>query len=88
MNLAAFRQYYWLREKSRRRIFADAVLPLLGFVFCFGIWLGLPLPAKLIGGAWLGIGIVYYTLRFRRTGVRPASETVSPGFIFRSLSLS
>jgi putrescine importer len=62
VNLAAFRQCYLLQEPGKRRLFSDAVAPLLGFLFCLSIWLTLPLPAKLIGGAWLVVGIAYYVL--------------------------
>ena len=66
VNLAAFRQCYLLKEVAERRVFVDAVMPLLGFLFCVTIWLTLPLPAKLIGGAWLFIGIIYHIHRLRR----------------------
>lgn len=66
VNLAAFRQCYFLQERGKRRVFIDAVVPLLGFVFCLAIWLTLPVPAKVIGGTWLVVGIAYYALRSRR----------------------
>jgi putrescine importer len=43
VNLAAFRE-------------GDRTAPLLGFLFCAAIWLGLPTPAKLAGAAWLALG--------------------------------
>lgn len=72
VNLAAFRQCYVLEEKSKRRLLADALVPLAGFLFCLAIWLTLPLPAKLIGGAWLVLGIAYHALRSRRQSAKLA----------------
>lgn len=59
VNLAAFRQYYLLKAQGERRLFADAIVPLVGFLFCLAIWLTLPLLAKVIGAVWLAVGIVY-----------------------------
>jgi putrescine importer len=66
VNLAAFRQCYLLKQVAERRAVVDAVIPLLGFLFCMAIWLTLPLSAKLIGGAWLLIGVIYHIRRLRR----------------------
>jgi len=75
VNLAAFRQCYWRRERGARRLWADAIVPLAGFLFCLAIWVTLPLPAKLIGGGWLLVGIVYLMARTRRFGAPPLSST-------------
>ena len=75
VNLAAFRQCYWRRERAARRLWADAIVPLAGFLFCLAIWVTLPLPAKLIGGGWLLVGIVYLMARTRRFGAPPLSST-------------
>ena len=60
VNLAAFRQCYRLPASEGR--LAGAVIGLAGFAFCLAIWLTLPMPAKLVGGSWLLIGLVYYRL--------------------------
>jgi putrescine importer len=65
VNLAAIRQCYFLESKTKRRLLTDAVIPLLGFLFCLGIWLSLPTLAKLVGGAWFLVGIAYQALRSR-----------------------
>jgi putrescine importer len=65
VNLAAFKQCYLLKERSRRRLLADAIAPLTGFAFCGAIWLYLPVPAKVLGAVWLGLGFAYYSLRLR-----------------------
>ena len=51
VNLAVVWQFWVRRAEGRqRKIFADIVLPGLGFVFCTIIWLGLGAPAKIAGG--------------------------------------
>ena len=39
------------------------MLPLIGFGFCLLMWLGLPLLSKLVGSAWLLIGLTYYAIK-------------------------
>ena len=72
VNLTALRQFYLRQDRNRRRLLVDALIPTSGFVFCFAIWLTLPALAKLIGGAWLILGLSYYALRIRQL---PARET-------------
>ena len=62
VNLAAFTRY-WLR--SRERTIWGFVLPLLGFVVCLYLWLSLRWPAKLAGGLWLAVGVVYGAIQTR-----------------------
>lgn len=60
VNLSTFWQFSVVFRKRRRwRTFADAVLPLFGFVFCALIWLNLNVVAKLVGGLWFVAGLVY-----------------------------
>jgi amino acid transporter len=64
VNLAATARF-GVRERSWQGL----VFPLLGFLVCFGIWLGLRTPAKLVGFAWLAGGVAYGWYRtggFRR----------------------
>ena len=72
VNLGAFRQYYVLQRKERRRLLADAMVPFFGFLFCLGIWLSLPLLTKLIGGAWLLTGIIYDGVKTKGFRTHPA----------------
>jgi putrescine importer len=60
VNLAAFTRY-WIRNEDRR--VSDFILPLLGFLVCFYLWLSLRWPAKLAGGLWLGAGVLYGALK-------------------------
>lgn len=60
VNLATFWQFF-LRAKPnyKRRFFVDAVLPIIGFLFCGLIWWNLNNLAKIVGGIWFAIGILY-----------------------------
>jgi putrescine importer len=69
VNIAAFRQFYFLRPWDQKRsLLLDAILPLIGFLVCILIWISLPVPAKIIGGIWLVIGIIY--LFFKTSGFK------------------
>ncbi|MCK0148024.1 APC family permease [Arenibacter sp. F26102] len=66
VNLAAFRQFFFLRkEGEKRNLLWDAVLPILGFLVCFAIWINLPSTAMIMGGIWFLIGLVYLIIRVR-----------------------
>jgi len=66
VNLATFWQFAIMHQPGRkRRWLTDVVIPLIGFVFCLWIWLGLKLPAKIVGGVWLMVGFIYCTIKTR-----------------------
>jgi amino acid transporter len=72
VNVAAFRQFYFLRPfTEKRNIIADALLPLLGFLVCFVIWISLPLPAKIVGGIWLITGLIFLIVKTRGLKQKP-----------------
>jgi putrescine importer len=72
VNLATFSQFAIVQQEGRkRRWFADGVMPLVGFAFCLWIWLGLKLPAKIVGGIWLVAGLIYSAIRTREFRERP-----------------
>jgi len=62
VNLAAFVRY-WVRSDDRR--ITNFIWPLLGFLVCFYLWFSLRWPAKLAGGAWLLVGVLYGAIRTR-----------------------
>jgi hypothetical protein len=74
VNLAAFNH---LRARTEERRWG-LVLPLLGFLVCFYLWLSLRLPAKLAGGAWLGAGLVYGAVKTRGFRRRQVSFELPP----------
>jgi hypothetical protein len=43
----------------------DVVLPAGGFLMCLVFWIGLPTRAKIVGGVWLLVGLVYSAYKTR-----------------------
>ncbi len=79
VNLAAIRTLHRLQEPRRWRIWCGAITPTLGFVFCLVIWLSLPTPAKIAGGAWITAGLVYAALKTRGFRVQLATVDFNQG---------
>ncbi len=72
VNIAAFRQFYFLRPPGEKRnLVLDAILPLLGFLVCLSIWISLPSPAKIMGGIWFIIGLTYLIIKTRGLKDKP-----------------
>jgi len=72
VNIAALRQFFFLRPPGENRnVLKDAILPLLGFLVCFFIWISLPSPAKIVGGIWLLIGLIYLFIKTRGLKQKP-----------------
>ena len=66
VNLAVVRQCWFRRASGEpRRLVADLLAPVLGFLFCLVIWLNLSNVAKIAGGGWLVLGLVYLAWRTR-----------------------
>lgn len=60
VNLATFWQFsVTARPGYIRRLLPDAVLPLIGFLFCGVIWWNLNNLAKTVGGIWFATGLIY-----------------------------
>ncbi|HTV04630.1 MAG TPA: APC family permease [Acidobacteriaceae bacterium] len=59
VNLSSFWHFSLLRKGNKRRIMADVILPLVGFGFCASIWWNLNILAKIVGGIWFVIGLVW-----------------------------
>ena len=66
VNFAAFWQF-WVRnqQKYKRNWLRDATLPLIGFVFCSVIWWNLNHLAKIVGGLWFAVGVIYVGIKTR-----------------------
>jgi len=72
VNLAAIRQFYFLRGPEAKGHFLwDCFLPSLGFLFCLGIWWGLGSSAKIVGGLWFALGLGYMAVRTRGFRLQP-----------------
>ncbi len=60
VNLATLWSYYFRTPKGHRRnVLWDFLLPASGFFMCLLFWIGLPNRAKIVGGLWLLVGVVY-----------------------------
>lgn len=58
-------------EGHRRNLLTDAVLPLIGLLFCASIWWNLSPLAKIFGGAWFIIGFIYIAIATRGFRTQP-----------------
>jgi putrescine importer len=61
VNFACFWQFSMIAKKAgaQRRLVRDAILPIIGFLFCLVIWLNLNIIAKTVGGIWFAVGLLY-----------------------------
>jgi amino acid transporter len=59
VNLSSFWHFSLLRKAGKPQVLADIVLPLTGFVFCASIWWNLNILAKVVGGAWFAVGLIW-----------------------------
>jgi putrescine importer len=78
VNLATFWQYGVKRRlDNSRRVFMDMVLPLSGFAFCVLIWWNLGSLAKIAGGIWFLVGLLYLALKTRGFRKSWSAELIS-----------
>ncbi|MGB0122061.1 MAG: APC family permease [Silvibacterium sp.] len=69
VNAAALIHY---KFRSREKVLFAAAAPLCGLLVCTFIWLNLNLDAKLLGSAWLAVGLLlYFVMRRRKTRAVP-----------------
>jgi amino acid transporter len=55
VNMSVFFHFF---IKEKRRKFINIVPPLLGFVFCFMIWINLRIQAQIAGSIWIMVGMI------------------------------
>jgi len=73
VNLASLNQYYFRGLPDvKRRLFRDALVPIMGFLICLGMWLSLPSLAEIVGGTWFCAGVIYQAIRTRGFRTQPA----------------
>jgi len=72
VNLSVIRHFY-LRLGQRRgtAFFTNLVFPLAGALVCSYVWMSLTGKAKLVGFAWLGLGLAYLAFMTRGFQTRP-----------------
>lgn len=74
VNFSSFWHFALRRKEGRPRVFLDILLPLLGFVFCASIWWNLSALAKIVGGIWFLLGLVW--LLFLTKGFRQPAKKI------------
>jgi amino acid transporter len=72
-NFATFWHFGMRRATGRPiNLLGDVLLPLFGFGFCGWIWLNLNTVAKIVGGLWFIIGIIYLGFKTHWFRQKPA----------------
>ncbi len=72
VNLAVVRAFFFRPPAGHRRNAAtDIVAPGVAFLFCLWIWLNLPVRAKVVGGAWCLLGLLYTAIKTRGFRTQP-----------------
>jgi len=78
VNLTCIKQYFLRPQVGRaRNLLTDLIVPGLGFLFCLGIWVSLPTPAKWAGGIWFLAGFTYAAIRTRGFRLEPPKMDLS-----------
>jgi len=76
VNLSVIRHYYIRLHRRKGWDFIQYFLfPFLGALFCGYIWISLTPVAKLVGFAWLGLGVIYLAILTK--GFREAPKPLS-----------
>jgi hypothetical protein len=70
VNAAALIHY---KFRSQEKVAFAFLSPLCGIIVCTFIWFNLNLNAKLLGAAWIVIGLLLYVV-MRKTTNRPAAD--------------
>ena len=62
--------YYFIRKKEHN-VIQYLILPALGFLICFYLWIHLSTTALIVGGSWLLIGIIYAAITTKGFKTKP-----------------
>ncbi len=66
VNMAVIREFFFRPPPDHKKnLLFDIAVPGIAFLFCFWIWISLPLKAKLVGGLWCLAGIIYLGVKTR-----------------------
>lgn len=74
VNLSVFFHFY-VKEKSRT--FINIVPPLLGFIFCFLIWINLRIQAQIAGSIWIFAGLIFGYIKTKGFRENMSFSTIS-----------
>jgi amino acid transporter len=79
VNLSTMRRYYFDVPAGQRKLWSSFLVPGAGFLFCAAIWIFLPVPAKIAGGGWLLVGIIYQAAKTRGFRLQPPAVDFNEG---------
>ena len=78
VNLAVIREFFFRPPAGHARNWLlDLAVPALAFVFCLWIWASLPIPAKIVGGIWCLLGLIYTAIKTRGFRTQPVMMDLS-----------
>jgi putrescine importer len=78
VNLAVIREFFFRQPTGHRRNWLlDLAVPGMAFLFCLWIWGSLPKPAKLVGGIWCALGLIYTAIKTRGFRTPPVMMDLS-----------
>ena len=78
VNLAVIREFYFRPPAGHKRNWLlDLAVPAVAFVFCLWIWASLPIPAKVVGGIWCLLGLIYTAIKTRGFRTPPVMMDLS-----------
>jgi amino acid transporter len=78
VNLAVIREFFFRPPAGHARNWLlDLAVPALAFLFCLWIWGSLPKPAKIVGGLWCLLGLIYTAIKTRGFRVPPVMLDLS-----------
>jgi len=78
VNLAVVREFFFRPPSGHTRSWAhDFLVPAVAFVFCLWIWLNLPVRAKVLGGLWCLVGLIYTAVKTRGFRTQPVMLDLS-----------
>jgi amino acid transporter len=78
VNLAVIREFFFRPPAGHERNWLlDLTAPALAFLFCLWIWASLPKPAKIVGGIWCLLGLIYTAIKTRGFRTQPVMMDLS-----------
>jgi putrescine importer len=74
VNLSVIRHYYVRRKlRAGKNFFTNLIFPALGTLVCTYVWMNLTTKAKLVGFAWMGLGLIYLAVITKGFRIAPKS---------------
>jgi len=66
--------YYFVRKKERKW-FSNLLVPALGTIVCFYLWINLSPTTLKVGFAWMVIGLIYVSIKTKGFKIKPTMIT-------------